>query len=231
MSIPHSSALQATLAALLTALSGCAATQQPVVQGPLFAQPVEPPSVLERVPTGSLFQPHADALFTGRRKPSAIGEVLKVDISESLSASNTVKSNVGRDSSLASKGPGTSSEGALFRDLLNQDITASGSSSFKGSGSAQNDSSFNGQIATSIINVLANGNLVVAGERTIALNGNRSTLRFSGVVDPRDIKDGNVVQSRDVVNARMELAGQGDLADGTSRNWLQRLFNNSLSIW
>jgi len=216
---------------LLLASTGCATHNEPVVQGPLFVAPVQAHVALERAPTGSLFQPQVDALFTGRRKPSAIGEVLKVDISESLSASSTVKSDIGRDTALQSKGPGTTSEGALFRDLLNQNLSASGSSSFKGNGSAQNDSSFNGQIATSVINVLANGNLVVAGERAIALSGNRSTLRFSGVVDPRDIKDGNVVQSRDVVNARMELLGQGDLADGTSRNWLQRIFNNHLSIW
>lgn len=231
MPTPHACVLRVAVPALLASLTGCAATNMPLVQGPLFVPPQPAPAVVERVPTGSLFQPHTDSLFTGRRKPAAIGEVLKVDISESLSASSTVKSNVGRDTSLSSKGPGTDSEGALLRDLLNQDIQASGSSRFKGEGGAQNDSSFNGQIATSVINVLANGNLVVAGERSIALNGNRSTLRFSGVVDPRDIRDGNVVQSRDVVNARMELLGQGDLADGSSRNWLQRVFNNSLSIW
>lgn len=217
--------------ALLCGVAGCAFQAEPVVQGPLFVPPVAPHAAVERLPTGSLFQPQVDALFTGRRKPASIGEVLKVDISESLSASSTVKSNLGRETALASKGPGNASEGALLKDLLNQNISASGNSSFKGNGSAQNDSSFSGQIATSVINVLANGNLVVAGERAIALNGNRSTLRFSGVVDPRDIKDGNVVQSRDVVNARVEVLGQGDLADGTSRNWLQRIFNNSLSVW
>jgi flagellar L-ring protein FlgH len=218
-------------AALLCGLAGCAVQNEPVVSGPLFVPPVAPHAAIERLPTGSLFQPQVDALFTGRRKPASIGEVLKVDISETLSASQTVKSNLGRETALASKGPGNASEGALLKDLLNQNISASGNSSFKGSGSAQNDSSFNGQIATSVINVLANGNLVVAGERAIALNGNRSTLRFSGVVDPHDIKDGNVVQSRDVVNARVEVLGQGDLADGSSRHWLQRILNNSLSIW
>lgn len=212
-------------------LSGCAGAPPSVVQGPMYAAPIEKPANVERVPTGSLFHPDAGSLFTGRRKPAGIGDVLKVDIAERLSASQSASSDIDRQTSLKSKGPGTTSSGAFFKDLLNQDITASGSSSFKGKGATDNDSRFNGQIAASVINVLANGNLVVAGERTVALNGNASTLRFSGVVDPRDIKDGNVVQSQDVVNAKMEVVGQGDLAEGSSRHWLQRVFNNTLSIW
>lgn len=218
-------------ALLVLLLAGCAGAPQKVVDGPTFVPPVARPANVERVPNGSLFNAQAGSLFSGRRKPGAIGDTLKVDISESLSATSTAKTDINRDTSLKSKGPGTTSTGAIFRDLLNQDIAASGSSSFKGNGATSNDSSFNGQIAASVINVLANGNLVVAGERTVALNGSASTLRFSGVVDPRDIKDGNVVRSGDVVNARMEVVGQGDMADGTSRNWLQRLFNNTLSIW
>jgi flagellar L-ring protein precursor FlgH len=114
---------------------------------------------------------------------------------------------------------------------LNQNDSASGSSSFNGNGTSKNDSSFNGQLAASVINVLANGHLIIAGERTIALQGNGSTLRFSGVVDPKDIKDGNVIQSSDVVNARLEMVGQGDVSDASSRNWLQRVLTNSLAIW
>ena len=225
----HRAVCAAASALLLSA--GCASQPPSVVPGPLYVAPLERPANVERIPTGSLFHPQTGSLFTGRRKPNAIGEVLKVDISERLTASSSVNADIGRQTSLSSKGPGTSNPGAFFGDLLNQDLSASGSSSFKGKGSTDNDSNFNGQIATSVINVLANGNLVVAGERTISLNGNASTLRFAGVVDPRDIKDGNVIKSSDVVNARMEVVGQGDLAEGTSRNWLQRMFNNSLSIW
>ncbi len=223
-------AMLATSAAALL-LTGCFSQPPSIVQGPMYVAPIERPANVERIPTGSLFHPDSASLFTGRRKPSAIGEMLKVDISERLSASQSVNADVDRQTSLKSRGPGTTSAGAFFKDLLNQDIAASGSSSFKGKGATDNDSRFNGQIASSVINVLANGYLVVAGERTVALNGNASILRFSGVVDPRDIRDGNVVQSQDVVNARMEVVGQGDLAEGSSRNWLQRVLNSTLSIW
>ena len=213
-------------------MAGCASTPSTIIQGPVTAQPIARPAYVERVNTGSLFQSNTASLFSNRRKPRSIGDTLKVDISESLSASNTVKTETGRESALFSKGPGSSSSPySLVSGLLNQDATASGSNSFKGNGTAKNDSSFTGQLAASVINVLANGNLVVAGERSISLNGSLSTMRFSGIVDPNDFKDGNVIASSDVVKARLEVVGQGDVSDSATRSWLQRVLTNTLSVW
>jgi flagellar L-ring protein precursor FlgH len=81
------------------------------------------------------------------------------------------------------------------------------------------------------VNVMPNGHLVVAGERSMALNGGTSTLRFAGMVNPKDIKAGNIVASADVLNARYEVSGQGDVSDAASRNWLQRLLTKTLTVW
>jgi flagellar L-ring protein precursor FlgH len=216
----------------VSALAGCAATPPAtLLQGPVAAAPLVRPTNVERVQTGTLFRSTSGSLFIGRPKPRAIGDTLKVNISESLSASNTLKTDINRESALSSKGTGKANADSLLSPWLNQNDSASGSNKFQGNGSAKSDSSFTGQLATSVINVLANGNLVVAGERSIALQGNSSTLRFSGVVDPKDIKDGNVIQSNDVVNARLEVVAQGDTSEAASRNWLQRVLNNSLAIW
>ncbi len=220
----------AVIFAFSSLLSGCG-TPPPVVPGPLVAPPIALPANLERLNNGSLYKASAGSLYNGRRRPKAVGDTLKVDISESLSASSTVKTDIARDSAFTSKGTGNASAGSMLSPWLNQNDSASGSSTFKGNGTSKNDSSFNGQLAASVINVLANGNLVIAGERTISMQGNGSTLRFSGVVDPKDIKDGNVIQSADVVNARLEMVGQGDVSESSSRNWLQRVLTNSLAIW
>lgn len=71
-------------------------------------------------------------------------------------------------------------------------------------------------LAASVINVLPNGHLVVAGERGVAMNGGTSTLRFSGIENPRDIRPGNIVPSGDAVNARVELVGQGDVSEAAN---------------
>ncbi len=202
---------------------------------PLTAMPVAPPQNIERVATGSLFNQNApiNSLFSGERRPRSIGDTLKVDIVENLSGSIKSKSDTSRDNKIASKGPGTSSSavtGAL-KNLLNLDASASGSDSFKGSGEAESNSQFNGRLAATVVNVLPNGNLVVAGERSIAMSNGTAVLRFSGVVNPADIKAGNVVASGDVVDARLESLGSGDTADSTRRGWLQRVLTNSLRVW
>jgi len=217
-------------------LGGCASASSSVVQGPLAVPAPMPVTYVERVPTGSIFQANnasVSTLFSSEKPPRNIGDTLKVDIAESMKGSAKVSTDTSRDNSFAVKGPGAASpvQGGLFRDIWNLDATASGNDAFKGDGTSAQELSFTGKIAVAVINVLPNGRLVVAGERTVAFNNGNQTLRFSGVVNPSDIGSGNVVASADVVNARLEVVGQGDVADTGSRNWMQRLMSKSLSIW
>ncbi|MDD0812044.1 flagellar basal body L-ring protein FlgH [Curvibacter sp. RS43] len=224
----------ATLCLAGAALQGCSSPPVSTVTGPMSALPAPAPLNLERVNNGSLFQPGmtSASMFMDRRKPRSIGDTLKVDIAESINASNALSTDNSRDNAMAVKGPGVKGVGSgIIRSLLNLDASASGSDSYKGTGKTTDSSSFTGQLAATVINVLPNGNLVVAGERSVALNGGVRTLRFSGVVDPKDLKSGNVVASSDVVNARLEMAGQGDVSEAAQRNWLQRVLTNSLSVW
>ncbi len=232
---PHARRLRTAFAftALSCALLLTACTSAPptIVQGPVTAPPPQRPATIERVATGSLFPPGGASLFSGRQKPRNIGDTLKVDISENLKASSASKSSIARESSFSSKGAGNAGENNPLRNLINQDVSGAGKSNFKGDGSTSSDSNLQGQLAASVINVLPNGNLLVAGERSIAVGGEIQTLRFSGMVNPSDIKDGNVIASADVVNARLEILGKGDIADNTKRNRLQRMLNNTLSAW
>ncbi len=224
--------LYAGLAALL--LAGCS-TSPPLVTGPTTVQPLTPVGYVERLNTGSIYQANSSSawLFTDQRKPRNIGDTLKIDIAESMSGSSNLSVDTSRENKVAAKGPGAgdSSMGGIIGGLMKLDASASGSDSYKGSGKSENTQSLKGKIAATVINVLPNGNLVVAGERSIAMNRGVATLRISGVVNPNDIQPGNVVASADVVDARIEQVGGGDLADTTSRSWLQRFFTKTLQVW
>lgn len=223
------------LPGLLTLLSGCSAIPEPVVSGPYGAPPVARPAQVERAVTGSLFQADAPvaSLFSGLKLPRVVGDTLKVDIAEAINASSKLTADRQRDNALAVKGPGQGAKvpPGLLRSLLDLDATASGSDSYKGSGTTEHNTRFNAKIAVTVVNVLPNGHLVVAGERAVAFNKGLTTLRFSGVVNPADVGAGNVVASADVVNARLEAAGEGELADTTSRTWLQRVMAKAFSVW
>ena len=212
-------------------LTACATPDAPLVVPPYLATPTQRPPQVERARTGSLYPTSGASLFSGRQRPRNVGDVIKVDIAESVKINNSVKSDLSRSSAFSSKGDGKANGSNWLSGLINQDISGAGKTNFSAEGSASNDSSFKGQIAASVINVLPNGNLLVAGERAIGQGGDVSIMRFSGLVDPADIKDGNIVVSSDVVNARLEILGKGDIADTTRRNWIQRLVNNTLGAW
>lgn len=222
-----------TITAMMPALLCACASSPTIVPGPVAAAPLQPPMYLERPNNGAIYQSWmaSNSLFSGERRPQAIGDTLKVDISESLKATQQQGTDASRQNSLTVKGPGGGKSGSLFGAIVNADASASGSDSFKGSGTTNATNTFDAQLAVSVINVLPNGNLVVAGERNIGLNGGRNTLRFSGTLDPHDIRPGNVVSSKDVVNASLETVANGDVNDASSRSWLQRVLARSMSIW
>lgn len=215
------------------ALLLCACSSQPTVPGPMVAAPLQTPLYLERPSNGAIFQPgmNANSLFSPERRPSAVGDTLKIDISETLKASQKQTTDTSRASQLASKGPGGSSKVGFIDRLLNLNATASGSDSYKGSGTTTTENSFSTQIAVTVINVMPNGNLLVAGERSVGLNEGVNTIRFSGIVNPRSIQPGNIVPSGDVVNASLESVAQGDVSETSSRTWLQKVLARTLSVW
>jgi flagellar L-ring protein precursor FlgH len=220
--------------ALAGLLGACA--EKPLVQGPTQNMPQQQFAAVERnVNPGAIFQPGDStgmALFHEDSKPRRIGDTLKIDISESLSASNTTATKTSRANKVASKGPGgANTMSDLINSIYNLDATASGSDSYDGSGKSENNAKLQGKLAASVINVLPNGNLMVAGEKSISFNGNIATLRFSGVVDPADVKTGRTVSSSDVLDAKLEQVGAGQISDSNSRSWLQRFLTDKLTIW
>jgi flagellar L-ring protein precursor FlgH len=215
-------------------LCACKSAPESIVAGPTSVRPPYPIAAAENRNLGSLYQPGSFAgLYQDDALPHRIGDKLKIQIAESSSGSNTSNTQFARSNSVATKGPGTTNDSmnTLLKGLLNLNAEASGKDDFSGGGKTENTNTLKGKLAASVINVLPNGNLVVAGERSIAFNGTVNTLRFSGVVNPIDIKPGNTVASEDVMDARLEQSGKGVLADSNSKTWIQKMLTDSLLVW
>src|SRR5439155_6891913 len=99
--------------------------------------------------------------------------------------------------------PGKSFQGAT--------LDASSANKFNGKGESSANNDFTGTIAVSVLDVLSNGNLVVAGEKQIALPQGTEKIRLSGVVNPTTIGAANMVQSAQIADARIEYSGDGYL--------------------
>jgi flagellar basal body L-ring protein FlgH len=86
--------------------------------------------------------------------------------------------------------------------------TGSSNNTFEGKGSTDTSNDFSGTITASVIGVLPNGHLLIAGEKQVGVNHNVDTLRFTGEVDPRAIQPGNTVQSARIANVRVQHKGK-----------------------
>ncbi|BAK78345.1 flagellar L-ring protein [Pseudogulbenkiania sp. NH8B] len=218
--------------ALACLLGACSSVSPTAVSGPTTVRPGYALANLENRNQGGIFRAGSAHLLFEQQSARYIGDIVKIEIAESLSGSNKSGTSGSRKNALKVAGPGAgSSMTGLLKWIFDIDVDASGSDSFSGKGENTNSNVLKGKLAASVINILPNGNLVVAGEKSIAQHGNSNTLRFSGVVSPNDIKAGNLVSSDNVADARFELGGRGLVADSNSRSWMQQFLVDTLSFW
>ncbi len=215
------------LIAVVSLLGACAMVPpEPVVVGPLSAPPPAPIPP-QAISNGSIYQPTAYGnypLFEDRR-PRNIGDIVTIVIQEKTNAAKNVSTNTDRNSE-AGLEFGVSPS-ILPGDLgARQNFGVTGNNSAQGSGSSRADNMFAGTLTTTVIGVMPNGNLQVAGEKQIAINRGSEYIRFSGVVDPRSISGSGTVPSTLVADARIEYRSRGVMDEVQTMGWLQRFFLN-----
>jgi len=208
-------------------LGGCALVPpEPVVTGPVTAAPPVPPP-RSPIPNGAIYQPVVYGnypLFEDRR-PRNVGDVVTIVLNERTNAAKDVATSTSRNGS-ASLGLDVMPAIAPSWLGAQQDADLSGANAMDGKGQTSANNIFTGTITTTVVGVLPNGNLQVAGEKQIAINRGSEYVRFSGVVDPRSITGNNTVPSTQVADARIEYRSKGVMDETQTMGWLQRFFLN-----
>jgi len=184
----------------------------------------ELPAQAAGVPSGAIFQTAGYRPLFEDRKPRYVGDLLTIQINERLNASQKANSSSERSSEIEASIPGVS--GVFGRKLNGLNAKASSSNAFDGKGETASSNLFTGAITVTVIEVLTNGNLRVAGEKQIGIRQNSEVLRFSGVIDPAQIQSGNVVSSTQVADARLDYRGGGYIEEAQIQGWLARFFNS-----
>ncbi len=176
--------------------------------------------------TGSLFSASKYRPAFEDRRPRMVGDTLTIQIVENVSASQTSTSTIDRKDSLASSVTTLPFMGTGLAGKLG--VGADSSNAFSGKGGTSSANTFTGSITATVVQVLPNGHLVVAGEKQIGVNENVDVLRFTGTVDPRAVQPGSVVSSAQVANTRIESKGRGAQGEAQALGWLSRFFLNVL---
>jgi len=202
-------------------LGGCMATTPKVeVVEPTTARPVH---VAVQAPSnGAIFQSVAYRPLFEDRRARLVGDTLTIRIAENTTASQRQSSNVDRSGAVSG---GITALPFLAPNSFNRaSVQGNSSNTFEGKGATEAANNFTGIITATVIEVLPNGHLLVAGEKQIGVNQNVEIMRFSGTVDPMSIQPGNSITSNQIADARIELRGRGASQEAQTIGWLARFF-------
>ena len=209
------------ICAVLLVLPGC--TPSTNIKQPLTARAPEKKAVF--ADNGAIFQAGQNERpwFEDRRARN-VGDVLIVNIAETTAASGKSSSNAEHNGNVSIATP-LITGGAAAQVLLNPyGISASSSGKLSNKSDSAGNNTFSGTITVTVIEVLANGNLLVSGEKQVVINQANEYIRFSGVVNPNTITGDNVVQSTKVADAHIEYKGANNIDLSAVTSMLGRFF-------
>ena len=223
-----------TLVSICASLLGaCASADRPsLLQTPTTARPK--PIQETSANMGSLYPANSGGpqvsmvshrpLFEDRRARN-VGDTLTVILNETTSAAKNSSMSAERKGSVTSSfTPGTAGRPNNLYDGIKEFGNFSGSGEIKneGAGGSAANNTFAGTITVTVIEILSNGNLVVAGEKQVAISNEEEIIRFGGIVNPSNLV-ANRISSQEVADARIEYRGRGATDDTQGTGWFTRL--------
>lgn len=214
------------LVAIITlSLSGCASNPTPV-HDPRFT-PVYPVSNAAPVQTnGSIYSASGNYLIFEDPRAHNIGDLLTILLEEKTDASKKSSTSTSKDSSYSMATPTILGAPLLVngKNMFNNAFSSTGG--FEGDGTTTQSNSLKASITVTVVDVLANGNLMIRGEKVMTINQGDEFIRVSGIVRPVDISPENTISSAKIANAEIIVGGNGTVADAGKQGWLGRFFTS-----
>lgn len=163
-----------------------------------------------------------NAGFFGDRRAVNVGDILTIMIEiddeaelrnasqRSRSSGNEVSGStvLGYESKLDNILPGLSSDDLPTGSI----VDLSGASSSRGNGTINRQERIRLKVAAMVIEVLANGNMVIAGRQEVKVNNELRELRIAGIIRPVDIDQNNAIPYDRIAEARITYGGRGQLS-------------------
>ena len=214
----------ATLVIASLLVSACGSNAMPVKTSDF--SPVLPAAIIEKtVADGSIYSGGINDGLFGDRKAYRVGDIITIILREKTlsekSASN-VTSRKANNSAVAGIGVGPFGDSNLATALSTSNIDNTGS------GEVKQSNTLGGDISATVVRALTNGNLLIRGEKMIALNDGNEYIQISGMIRSEDVQPDNTVLSKRIANAEISYSGDGDYVDATKAGWGTKLF---YKIW
>lgn len=206
------------LATLL--LAGCAGIAPPrVARQPAYED--APPIARAAAPvnrSGGVFNPDAMLALTNDSRAFRVGDVVTITLQETTQASKKAGTTFSKTADA------TISPLSIANGTINTNVGINAGRSFDGNSTSTQQNTLSGAITVIVQEVLPNGLLKVAGEKTLILNQGEEFVRLRGYLRAEDIDANNQVSSLRIANARIAYSGEGTLAEANQPGWLSRFF-------
>lgn len=203
-------------------------TPAPLAGAHVQTMPSTAPAAYTPAGPNSLWRPGARSFFNDQRA-QRIGDILTVEIEISDKAELSNSSNRQRTGSTSVGVPNffglEDIPGAVLPggyDPANM-VTADSESSQAGQGTINREEKIELTVAAVVVDVLPNGNLVIAGRQEVRINAELRELTVSGVIRPEDIGAHNTIRHDQIAEARISYGGRGQLSAVQRPNWGQRI--------
>ncbi len=177
--------------------------------------------------TGSLFNVSLSQDLYDDKRPRGLGDIVTVTLEEKTQAKKSATADLGKTTDLSMDPLSLGGQEITIGDRT-LSYAVSNDNSFSGTTSANQSNSMSGTISVEVIDVMANGNLMIRGERWLTLNTGDEYIRLSGTIRPDDIAPDNTIASTRISNARIQYSGTGDQQDTQEQGFLARFFNVAL---
>lgn len=212
--------IRPTLALGVLVLAACAA-QEPIDEVPEWPEPIVP-----QANNGAIYQAGYDVALFENATARRVGDIVTIRLVEATNASKSSSTTTSKSTSIDLPGPTIAGRPVTVHgtEILNNSVD--NQTTFDGSGDSKQSNRLTGEITAVVVKRLANGNLLVRGQKWIGINQGREFIRIQGVIRPIDILPDNSIASTKVANASISYGGKGALADANTQSWLARFFNS-----
>ncbi|TKC89465.1 flagellar basal body L-ring protein FlgH [Trinickia terrae] len=170
----------------------------------------------------NLYRPDTYQSLTADRRASQPGDIVTILVYENSSASNTADTSTNTNFNV------NGSVSTLYAGNNRAQVGAG--DTYGGKGQIQRTGRLLAQLSATVVEALPNGDLIVAGEQKIDVNGEKTGIRLKGRVRPIDIAQNNTVLSTRLADAQIDYTGDGFITDRTRPGLIPRFFA-WLGLW
>lgn len=164
-------------------------------------------------------------------KARNVGDLLTLIVSQSTDVDSRDKREMNKKTDIRERFSLVgSSNGGLNVQAGSASLDAQNASArdFKGDAQFRSERVFTDHVTVTVVDVLANGNMVISGKRRVWIAGDETVLVVTGVVRNVDIGPDNTILSRYVSELTMSYESRGPEKKFTRQGWLGRGMNH---VW